>query len=194
MTLMTALDVDGRRLLEHFQDLEGPAALQVVDDATGTDPTGQLTVVVDAARRVRQVRIADDRGLREPGAFRAALVAAYAEADAERGGASLEASGHADEWRRQAEELINGTRRIFGGTPPSVRREDALRRRPAPEGFLARDRTRTGRSDHGYLQVTRDERGDVVAVDVDSVWLAGARREQLERAIEQAFDTERSRP
>jgi DNA-binding protein YbaB len=190
---MTALDFDGRRLLERYQDREGADALQLVPDATGTDPSGQLSVVLDAARRVRRVRIADDRGLRDSAAFRAALVAAYADADAHRGAASLEASGHADDWMRRATELINGVRTIHGGTPPSVRREDALNRRATRADHSTQDQTRTGRSDHGYLQIARNERGDVVALDVDAGWLAGARLEHLERAIEQAFDTERNR-
>lgn len=182
---MSTLDFDGARLLEHYQDLEGSAALQPVPDSTGTDPSGDLALVVDAARRVRRAHVVDGHRLRTPAALRGALTAAYAEADAARGAASLEESGYAEQWMREADDLLQGRRRLFGGTPPSTRRADALLRRtgsaPAPAPV-------TGRSDHGYLTITRDQRGDVVDVDVDQEWLQAVRDDRLAAAIEQAFD------
>ena len=122
---MTSLDGDGRRLLEDYQRLEGSAALRAVPDASGSDPTGALTFVVDAARRVRQVRLAEDHRLTEPRTFATAVVAAYTAADGARGVASLEASGQTAEWVREAEELRSGLRTLDRGRRPGVRRPAA---------------------------------------------------------------------
>jgi hypothetical protein len=143
--------------------------------------------VVDAARRVRQVRLAEDHRLTESRTFATAVVAAYTAADGARGVASLEASGQTAEWVREAEELRSGLRTLDRGRRPGVRRPAA---RAATASYLL-GLTR-GTSANGYLEITRDQHGDVVDVTADPAWLAGARTHHVEQALKQAFDTDRS--
>lgn len=181
---MSTLDLEGRRLLDHYAGIEGADALDDVPPATGRDGDDRLELTVDAARRVVRVRVLDGTRLRRPADLARAVATAYAAADAARGVASLERAGAAERWIAEAEALRTGARRLRRGSPPDLARLRELRHRdPARRRALRA----SGRSDNGYLEVVRDSRGDVVLVDADESWLAGSRPEHLEDALTQAF-------
>jgi len=186
---MPPLDAGGRRLLEHYRLREGHVALQDVPDAAGSDDEGRIGLVMDAARRVREVRVADTRGLTTPAGLSAAVGQAFATADAARGVASLERSGALDEWIEQAAGYAHRTRRIDPGSPPGVSREAALRRGTSRRS--ARSPHPRGSSANGYLEIVLDPRGDLLEVTADELWLSAVRTEHLARALTEAFDDTR---
>lgn len=181
---MPPLDVAGRRLLERYQEREGDRALQDVPDSTGRDDAERIEVVMDAARRVRVVRVLDPRGLQTIDGLSSALHAAHGAADAARGVASLEQTGSVDAVIEEAAAYVARTRRIDPGTPPDVGREAALRRGPARRAQAPQAH---GTSMNGYLRVVLDPHGGLLDVTADELWLSAAQPGQLARALTEAF-------
>lgn len=183
---MPPLDREGRELLEHWQQREGHVALQDVPDVAGSDDEARVEMVMDAARRVREVRISGTRGLATIAGLAAAVGQAYAAADAARGVASLERSGALQDWIDHAGGYTRRTRRIDRGSPPDVTRDAARRRGTSRRS--SRPQHRRGTATNGYLEIVMDRSGDLLDVTADELWLNAVRPEHLARALTEAFN------
>lgn len=182
---MPVLDFEGQHRLAALQERHGGARFREVAPVVGTDRETGLVLTLDAARRVADVRVPDAGLLRTPALLRAAVRAAFQDADLARARASREAAGE----RPPAGEELDVTPLL---RPTSVPRRDIARRTRAtvasgvPAGGAPTLAT-TGRSGNGYVAVTLGPSGVVEDVDADPEWLAGAREQFLETALVQAF-------
>ena len=182
---MSVLDHAGRQRLTALQERGGAARFQEVPPTVGTDRETGLSLTVDAARRVSDVRVPDAGRVRTPAELRAAVRSAFQEADIARGRASRTRLG--DQPPAGAEidvsTLLGPSRPPRSGVVKASRAlvESGLRT-PAARSFVA-----TGRSGNGYVSVTVGPTGVVEDVDADGEWLGAAREHFLEAALEEAF-------
>ena len=180
-------DPGGRALLERLASESDRTMFRPVPAATGTDSNASLTITVDAARRIVDVRVLDVDKLRRPDPLLDAVREAFGAADGARAYASLELSGNAEEFLARAEATLAGELPLRAPTPPDVSREACARRRAARGPRLPRRaQPAPVSSDNGYVTVQRGADGRLVDVSVDAEWLSGARPDQLARAILQA--------
>ena len=182
---MAELDHAGRRRLSMLQERYGAERFAEVPPVTGSDPESGLRLTLDAARRVGEVKVPDVGRVRTPERLRAAVRAAFEDADQARAAASRAANGE---------------------RPPSSSELDVTPllgpSRPSPRGIVQRTRVAvangvttpaapslhsTGRSGNGYLTVTIGPTGVVESVDADPEWLAAAGQHYLEAALTEAF-------
>lgn len=182
---MPTLDREGQLRLAALQERSGADRFRDVGPTTGTDTETGLTLTIDAARRVEEVRVPDTGPVRTTGLLRAAVRAAYQDADLARARASRESAGQ----RPPDGERIDVSALLRPPKPP--RRGVAGRTRAAvASGVPAARRSvlsGTGRSDNGYLVVRLGPTGVVEDVEADAEWLAAAREQYLEAALAQAF-------
>lgn len=182
---MTALDHSGRRRLAALRERNGSERFRDVAPVTGTDAETGLSLTVDAARRVGEVRVPDVDKLRTPDRLRAAVRSAFHDADSARDRASREASGHRPP--RAAEIDVTP---LLGPSRPSRRGIVKRARQAVANGVptdFATSLMGTGRSDNGYLTVTIGPTGVVEDVDAELEWLAAAQQHYLEAALDEAF-------
>jgi DNA-binding protein YbaB len=183
---MTALDHSGRQRLAALQERNGSERFQEVAPVPGTDAETGLSLTVDAARRVGEVRVPDVDKLRTPDRLRAAVRSAFHDADRARDLASREASG---ERQPQAAEI--DVTPLLGPSRPSrrgiVKRARQAAANGVPTDFATTTLMATGRSGNGYLTVTIGPTGVVEDVDADPEWLAAAQQHYLEAALDEAF-------
>lgn len=182
---MSTLDPEGRLRLAALQERSGHDRFQEVGPTTGTDTETGLILTVDAARRVEDVRVPDAALVRTPGLLRAAVRAAYQDADLARARASRESAGR----RPPDGERIDVTA-LLRPPPPAPRGVAGRTRASVASGVPAARRSAlsgTGRSDNGYLAVRLGPTGVVEDVETDAEWLAAAREQYLETALVQAF-------
>lgn len=185
---MTHLDHAGEQLLRQLAE-DRPDAFADVAPTSGTNRAQSLSVTIDAAKRVIEVRVLDITALRNPEPFETALDEAFFAADGERLYAVLQLNGQADEWIARADRSLAGTSglKVRQRGPEIVTREASLERRAARRARPAPRRTPgPGTSDNGFLTVQRSARGDIKDIQVDAEWLGGVRPEHLEVAIRQA--------
>lgn len=182
---MTTLDIDGRHRLTVLQQRYGAARFQDIGQTVGTDPETQLSLTIDAARRVAGVQVPDAGLVRSTSQLRAAVRTAFQDADLARARSSRAASGEAPP--RGAE--IDVTPLLSTSRPP--RRDIVQRTRAAVANGVPTGVTptlmSTGRSGNGYLTVTVGPTGVVEDVAADPEWLLAAPEHYLETALEQAF-------
>lgn len=182
---MAELDHDGRQRLAILQERSGGTRFREVGPVSGTDAETGLTLTLDAARRVTTVQVPDAGLVRTSPQLRAAVRAAYQEADLARARASREAAREP----APAGDQVDVTPLLR--PPPAPRREIVRRTRAAvANGQRSGSRpslTGAGRSDNGYLAVTVGPAGVVEDVEADPAWLLGAREHYLESALIQAF-------
>ncbi len=182
---MTTLDHSGRQRLTTLQKRSGSARFQDVEPVPGTDPRTGLTLTIDAARRVGEVRVPDVGKVRTTDQLRAAVRAAFHEADSARDLASREASG---EPSPQAAEIEVTT--LLGPSRPPRPGIVKRAREAVASGIpthVATSLAATGRSSNGYLTVTNGPTGVVEGVDADHQWLVAAQQHFLEAALAEAF-------
>lgn len=182
---MDELDFDGRQRLAILQERGGGTRFREVGPVSGTDAATGLTLTLDAARRVTEVQVPDAGPVRTSQQLRAAVRAAYQEADVARARASREDSREP----APAGDRVDVTPLLR--PPPSPRRDIVRRTRAAvANGQHSASRASlaaAGRSDNGYVAVTVGPTGVVEDVEADPAWLLGAREHYLESALAEAF-------
>ncbi|WP_193610612.1 hypothetical protein [Nocardioides lijunqiniae] len=185
---MTTLDPAGTALLQRLAASEKPGLFDDVPPATGADRHDRVTIVLDAARRVVKVTVADPTAVRRPDDLVTAVKEAFATADGNRALASLEKQGLADDYLARADDLMAGRARAVAPPRPDLSREAIAARRaargaapttaPPPAPVTA---------ENGYVTALRGADGRLMRLEVDGEWLSAARPEHLERALEQAL-------
>jgi len=194
---MTDTDQTADPLRARLAALKGAEYFDDVPDTTGTDRHRWLTITIDAARRVLDVRIRDLSAMRAVDTFEDAVREAFAAADGARLLASLERHGLADEYLERARATLAGLRPVVAPPRPDVSRKACRERAAARARGDVRRRPRRPdpvTSDNGYLTVQRAADGGLVALDVDAVWLSGVREEHLRQALLEALRFEASEP
>lgn len=182
---MVELDFDGRQRLAILRERGGSTRFREVGPVSGTDTGTGLTLTLDAARRVTEVRVPDAGPVRTPQQLRAAVRAAYQEADTARARASREDSREP----APAGDRVDVTPLL---RPPPAPRRDIVRRTRAAVANGQHSGSRAtlagaGRSDNGHVAVTIGPTGVVEDVEADPAWLLGAREHYLESALAEAF-------
>lgn len=181
------LDYAGRERLRSLQQKFDIETYQQVPPTSGTDGLNRLSLTIDAACRIIDVRIRDIDGLRVCGHLREALDQAFRSADTERALASLRTSGACDEYAARGAARIRGEVPIdtgdLQGLAASMRYQFAAV--DADDDLMATD-SPVGRSGNGYLAIQLAEDGSVTDLDIDASWLSAARPENLRRALLEA--------
>lgn len=181
---MTGLDFAGRQRLALLQERNGHSRFQEVAPSTGSDPATGLSLTLDAARRVGEVRVPDPLLVRTAEQLRTAVRTAFQEADEARDRASRVAVG---EGPPPGQEIDVTT--LLGTRPPArdvVKRTRARVASGVPAA-VAPTLSATGSSSNGYLSVVVGPTGVVEDVTADAEWLAAAASHYLEAALDQAF-------
>lgn len=183
------LDYLGRARLAQLQQQFGSDCYQDVPTAQGSDSRCAVSLSIDAACRIVDVRVHDLGALRTPAALDAALGEAFRAADEERAEASLRTSGAFEQYaacgaamlRGEVPSLAAGRGDVVASVIAELVHPDAT-----DDDLPTEIGAPLGRSGNGYLALAVNPDGSIAALEVDAAWLSAATADRLRRALLEA--------
>lgn len=182
--------------LSYLRSKRGGQAFLTEDPTTGQDPTGSVSLEVDASGWVTSSRVSDLEGLREVDDFVAAVRHAYVAAATARMAANGQAR-HQDrppslEEQERGRAIAEGRLRLEPPPRPHFPRWELptgpVDDRVLAPGLDAGERPVTGRSRGDEIQVTATVAAGLGAVQVDANWLRGTSIDLAHYALREAFE------
>ncbi|HWJ08730.1 MAG TPA: hypothetical protein VNS46_05095 [Nocardioides sp.] len=186
--------------LAYLRRRRGPDSFPDDEPSTGQDPTGAISLDVDASGWVITSRVDHLDGLRTPSDFAGAVRSAYTMAALARLAAEAQ-----EEWRdreptpermQRGREIVEG-RRPLTVPPRPLFRPIELPSHPVPDpGSPSYDpglRSRHGSSRGGEITLAASVAGGLGAITVDGEWLATTGVELAHHALREAFHDLRER-
>ncbi len=192
--MTTTTDPGLQQRLAYLRQRRGADRFPDDEPSTGQDPSGAISLDVDASGWVITSRVEHLDGLRTPEAFTAAVRAAYTVAALTR--VAVQAQREAQDVEptpervQRGREIIEGRRRLTVPPRPLFAPME-LPTRPVPAvgapTYDAGMRTRRGASREGEITVAATVGGGLGEIIVDADWLASAGVDMAHYALREAF-------
>ena len=192
--MTTTTDPGLQQRLAYLRQRRGADRFPDDEPSTGQDPTGAVSLDVDASGWVITSRVEHLDGLRTPDAFVAAVRSAYTVAALARLATEVQ-----EEWRDREptpEQVERGRAIVEGRRPLTVPPRPRFRPielptqpmpSPASPAYDRGLRTYRGSSREGEITVAATVAGGLGSITIDDTWLASAGVDMAHYALREAF-------